>query len=658
MILSALLTSVGINFGLCLLFFTLYSILQKLPGNINFYAPHLVAEGKSQQIDHFNLERLLPSTGWVRSALNLSEEELLSTSGLDAMVFIRIFIFRLWIHFCAVYLFTGVVCIFFTLQQLESWVDVVKGGSGRKKQFYGDGILGKPPPFLNDVERLYTKLANLSLRKTNARSSAVDSWDYLELNSVFKNIMKMKLEDIEENMRLEESALAGKVYPLAFLLWVPVAEMSLAVGHSIRLSTRIRSLVHSQIELALMPIDIVKSIIELCLSTSYEVPAAFVSFKSQLGAAVAVLIQQSVDPTEWVTERAPGPNDVYWPFFSVSFTQSWICKLMVYVTYIVLTFLFLIPVVVVQGLTHLEQLEIWFPFLKGILRLTFIIQVITGYLPSLILQMFLSIVPPIMRMLSLIQGHISLTKIELSACTKMLWFTIWNIFFANVLSGSVFFISLAYSLSPRRYPPYWLKLFQHSKWISSVIDLRQASFFIAYVVTSVWTSLSSELFRLVPLIRSSAKRLLQKEGRKEGRKGVSEYLCMYGFLFFLCSSRMFMQANMEPVGFDYLFIDTDAYNCRRDIWSKKLPIASYLTIPLPMLILLFDAYCRKCFLPTFHPYPVECLVKKDTEDQNDPNMADFLDKLGTAYRDPALMPIHYSRGIQGQSSPLLHSDER
>ena len=61
-ILSALLTSIGINLGLCLLFFTLYSILRKQPGNITVYAPRLVAEGKVKEGGHFNLERLLPTT--------------------------------------------------------------------------------------------------------------------------------------------------------------------------------------------------------------------------------------------------------------------------------------------------------------------------------------------------------------------------------------------------------------------------------------------------------------------------------------------------------------------------------------------------------------------------------------------------------------------
>lgn len=95
MILSALLTSVGINLGLCVLFFTLYSILRKQPGNAFVYFPRLVDKQKSEgQGDEFNFDRLLPSADWVRSAWQLSEEDLLSSSGLDGLVFVRIFVFR------------------------------------------------------------------------------------------------------------------------------------------------------------------------------------------------------------------------------------------------------------------------------------------------------------------------------------------------------------------------------------------------------------------------------------------------------------------------------------------------------------------------------------------------------------------------------------
>ena len=98
MILSALLTSVGINLGLCFLFFTLYSILRKQPGNVTVYGPRLIQDGESQQTNAFNLERLLPTAGWVRRALEPTNEEILSNLGLDALVFIRVLVFR-WFYF-------------------------------------------------------------------------------------------------------------------------------------------------------------------------------------------------------------------------------------------------------------------------------------------------------------------------------------------------------------------------------------------------------------------------------------------------------------------------------------------------------------------------------------------------------------------------------
>lgn len=82
---------------------------------------------------------------------------------------------------------------------------------------------------------------------------------------------------------------------------------------------------------------------------------------------------------------------------------------------------------------------------------TFVSQVVTGYLPNLILQLFLSLVPPIMIIFSSMQGYISFSEIQKSACTKMLWFTVWNIFFANVLSGSVLY-QVNIILEPKEIP--------------------------------------------------------------------------------------------------------------------------------------------------------------------------------------------------------------
>jgi len=63
-------------------------------------------------------------------------------------------------------------------------------------------------------------------------------------------------------------------------------------------------------------------------------------------------------------------------------------------------------------------------------------QLITGYLPSVILQIFLYTVPPTMMLFSTLEGPISHSERKKSACCKVLYFTIWNVFFVNVLSGS------------------------------------------------------------------------------------------------------------------------------------------------------------------------------------------------------------------------------
>lgn len=54
---------------------------------------------------------------------------------------------------------------------------------------------------------------------------------------------------------------------------------------------------------------------------------------------------------------------------------------------------------------------------------------------------------------------------------------------------------------------------------------------------------------------------------------------------------------------------------------------------------------------------LQCLIKKDREEHNDPRMGEFLEKLMSAYEDPVLKPTQYSRNADSQTSPLLQSRE-
>ncbi|KAG4926471.1 hypothetical protein JHK85_052957 [Glycine max] len=660
MILSALLTSVGINLGLCFLFFTLYSILRKQPGNITVYAPRLVVEGKVKEGGHFNLERLLPNAGWVRQAWQPSEEDFLSNSGLDAFVFMRIFIFslkvfsfggiigtfillpinymgsqlsddsdfqhksldsfsisnvnngsnRLWVHFSAAYIFTGIVCYLLYYEYLylsSKRITYFYSSKPQPQQFtlLVRGIPVLPGSTCHDtVERFFqeyhpsTYLSHSVVRRTNKLQSLVNDADKL-----YKKLTHLKQKnDAPERQRRDGClGLFGR---------------------------KVDTLDHYERSLG----DIEDNVrMEQSSLEAKELQAAFVSFKTRFGAAIALHIQESVNPTEWITEKAPEPHDVYWPFFTVSFIKRWISKLVVYVACAFITVLFLIPVAIVQGLTHLDQLEMWFPFLKGILRLSIVSQVITGYLPSLILQLFLSFVPPTMIMLSSLQGYISWSQIQKSACTKVLWFTIWNIFFANVLSGSALYRVNVF-LEPKEIP----------RILAEAVP-SQASFFIAYVVTSGWTAIASELFRLTTLLSNFISRTFCRNNdddfepplipyhseipriRLFGVLGVTYFilapLILPFLLIYFCLGYIIFRNQL-------LKVYVPKYETGGEFWPtvhsstifslilmhiiaiglfglKKLPLASILILPLPILTLLFNEYCQKRFFPIFKNYSAE-----------------------------------------------------
>jgi hypothetical protein len=91
---SALLTSAGINIGLCVLFWSLYSVLRKQPAFVRVYFGRRIAEEHRLLREAFILERFVPSTSWIVKALQCTEDEILAAAGLDAVAFNRMLVFR------------------------------------------------------------------------------------------------------------------------------------------------------------------------------------------------------------------------------------------------------------------------------------------------------------------------------------------------------------------------------------------------------------------------------------------------------------------------------------------------------------------------------------------------------------------------------------
>lgn len=93
--------------------------------------------------------------------------------------------------------------------------------------------------------------------------------------------------------------------------------------------------------------------------------AAFIFFKTRYAAVITSHVLHSSNPMLWVTQLAPEPHDVYWSNLWIPYGQLWIRKMATLLAAIAFMLVFLLPVTVVQGMTHANKLQQTLPFLKG-----------------------------------------------------------------------------------------------------------------------------------------------------------------------------------------------------------------------------------------------------------------------------------------------------
>ncbi|XP_020092492.1 CSC1-like protein RXW8 isoform X1 [Ananas comosus] len=686
---SALLTSAGINIGLCVLLLSLYSILRKQPGNVNVYFGRRLAQEHSRLRESFILERLVPSPSWIVKALQYKEEEILAIAGLDAVVFLRILVFSmrifsiaaivcifgvlplnyfgqemhhgqipsasldvftignvverskwLWVHCVALYIISCAACILLYLEYKSI---------ARMRLFHINQSPPNPSHFTVLVRGI-PKSTEVPLSDTVKNFfTKYHGSSYLSHQMVYKvgkvqKIMSGAKKACKKFGHLTDTVMDRRCRPAIY-------RCGLCGG-----STTSFQLYQNEFEPNSEKTDRNNSNL---IASEEECASAFVFFKTRYAAIVASQVLQTSNPMIWVTDLAPEPDDVYWSNLWLPYKQLWIRRIATLLASIVFMFLFLIPVTFVQGLSQLDQLQQRFPFLKGILKKTFVTQLVTGYLPSVILQLFLYTVPPMMMLFSALEGPMSHSLRKKSACLKVLYFTIWNVFFVNVLSGSVI-SQLNVISSPKEIPTQLARAVP-----------RQATFFITYVLTSGWASLSSEVMQLFGLIWNFIRRYVLRIKKDPTASSVPSFpyhteipkVLLFGLLGFTCS---ILAPLILPFLLVYFFLGYVVYRnqiinvyCSRYetgglMWPivhnttvfsllltqiiavgvfglKESPVSAIFTILLVIFTLLFNEYCRQRFHPLFKSYSAQDFIDKDREDEQSGRMEEIHQQLHSAY---------------------------
>lgn len=679
---DALLTSAAINTGLSVLLFSLYSILRKQPSNtIVYFGRRLASLNNRNSRNHFSFERFVPSPSWIVKAWETTENEILSIGGLDAVVFQRILVFSI-----RVFSIASVTCLFLVLP-----VNYY-GQEMKHKHIHAESLNVFTIANVKEGSRwLWAHCLALYIISCSA---------CVLLYFEYKSITKMRLAHITKSppnpshftiLVRSIPYLVGESYSNSVKKFFTNYYASSYLSHQIVYRCGLVQKLMVDAEKICMKIKAApkgqSSLKPCCLcggSTSFKVltdepesvkdsftysnlnlatsdnerSAAFVIFKTRYAAVVATQMLQSPNPMSWVTELAPEPHDVLWSNLCIPFRQLWLRKIATLLASIVFMVLFLAPVTFVQGLTQLEKLSQTFPFLRGFLKQDLINHVLTGYLPSVILMLFLYTVPPTMMLFSSVEGPVSHSRRKRSACLKILYFTIWNVFFVNHVSGGFLF---AFNM------------------LSSVGDIpvelakaipNQASFFVTYVLTSGWASLSCEVMQPFSLLCNFLKKHLLRN-HEDSSDGLVSFpyhtevprVLLFGLIGFTYSV-------MAPLILPFLLIYfllaylvyrnqivnvyITKYEGGGQLWPivhnttifslvltqmislgvfgiKKSPVASGFTIPLIICTLLFNEYCRQRFFPIFKKDVAQVLLEMDRRDEQSGRMEEIHQQLHSAY---------------------------
>ncbi|CAL2233881.1 unnamed protein product [Prunus armeniaca] len=659
--LAALLTSAGINIAVCVILFSLYSILRKQPSNVNVYFGRRISIA-TRRSDPFCLDRFVPSASWLLKAWRTKEEDLLAVGGLDSVVFIRMVVFSL-----RIFSIGAVVCVFIVLpvnyhgqkmhhqhiplQSLEVFtiLNVQEGSKWLWTHCLALYIITFSACVLLYFE--YKTITKMRLAHITASSSNPSyftvvvraiPWSAEESysDSVRKFFTKYHASSYLSHQMVYRSGKIQKLMSDAGKVCKILKDASVDQTRKPDLfqcgfcggATDSFKILSNETE----SVRGKSSLIDDGVGGRKKVcAAAFVFFKTRYAAVVTSQVLQSSNPMLWVTDMAPEPNDVYWSNLWIPYGQLWIRKIATLLAAIAFMLVFLIPVTFVQGLTQLEFLQQAFPFLRGLLKKKIISQLVTGYLPSVVLILAFYSVPPVMMLFSTAEGCISRSGRKKSACFKVLYFTIWNVFFVNIFTGS---------------------LIRQLSVFSSVKDIpaqlanavpAQAKFFMTYVLSSGWASLACELMQIYPLLCNYFRRfILLKDGYNDTltfpyHTEIPRVL-LFGFVGFTCSILVPLILPFLLVYFvlayliyrnQILNVYIPKYESGGQFWPmmhntvivslilmqiialgvfglRRSPIASGFTIPLLIFTLLFNEYCRQRFHPIFRNHVSEVVIQK------------------------------------------------
>ncbi|KAG6691631.1 hypothetical protein I3842_10G073000 [Carya illinoinensis] len=527
----------AINILSAFIFFVAFAILRLQPFNDRVYFPKWYLKGlrteptssgafvrKFVNLDYRSYLRFL---NWMPDALRMPEPELVEHAGLDSAVYLRIYLTGLKIFVPIAFLaWTILVPVNWTNSTLElerlsnvTSSDIDKLSISNvplgSERFWGHVVMAYAFTFWTCYVLLkeYEKVASMRLQFLASERRRPDQYTVLVRNvppdpdeSVSELVEHFFL--VNHPDRYLTHQLVYNANKLAKLVkekenlqnWLVYYKNKFSRNSSQRPSMktgflglwgkRVDAIDYHESEIEKLSKEIAAERERVSNDSKSIMPAAFVSFKTRWAAAVCAQTQQSRNPTVWLTEWAPEPRDVYWQNLAIPYVSLTVRKLIIGVAFFFLTFFFMIPIAFVQSLASIEGIGKAAPFLKPLVEKEFIKSFVQGFLPGIVLKIFLIFLPTILMIMSKFEGFGSVSSLERRSASRYYLFNFVNVFLGSIITGSAFeqldsFIHQSATDIP--------------KTIGVAIPMK-ATFFITYIMVDGWAGVAGEILMLKPLI--------------------------------------------------------------------------------------------------------------------------------------------------------------
>ena len=214
--------------------------------------------------------------------------------------------------------------------------------------------------------------------------------------------------------------------------------------------------------------------------------SGFVTFANLSSKAQCVQIVHHASPFKFHVLDAPLPKDVIWSNVGVSHKELQLAYLIAQFATVALMVFWTFPVAFFTSLSEADSLKDLIPTLESVIEENPWVAKLLAQLSPILLVTLTAILPVILSIVCRYEGHIGQNDLNASLLSKLSYFMIIQIFFVQVISGSVFD-----------------RLSEMLKDSSLIVNLlatsvpTQVKSFIQFVLVQMFIGCSIELLRVV-----------------------------------------------------------------------------------------------------------------------------------------------------------------